>query len=228
MRKARVITALLAVMVVAFFGGCAAEPFERPPLPALVNPNPSAMRAEFAGRLAGRFISDDTVIIQAPLRDDMAVLGVLQVDRAAGTFELMGMNHMGLKLFHLGAEEGDKAIRYALPPLMEQKDVLLSMAADTRRMYLDLVPAEGAAVKIRETYVRFSQETPEGTLLYEFGGAPAVLLEKRMEGFLGTIWRVRYYDYAEAGSALYPRGVVMDNDRFGYRIIVKNRTWQTK
>jgi hypothetical protein len=224
----RSILGLMVVMVGGLVGGCAAEPFERPPLPVLVNPNPSAMRAEFAGRLAERFISDDTVIIQAPFQDDMAVLGVLQVDRAAGTFELMGMNHMGLKLFHLGADAGDAAIRYALPPLMEQKDVLLSMAADTRRMYLDLAPAEGATVKIRETYVRFSQETPEGTLVYEFGGAPVVLLEKRMEGFLGTIWRVRYYDYAEAGSAVYPRGVVMDNDRFGYRIIVKNRTWQTK
>ncbi len=226
--KARVMTAFPAVMLVVLFGGCAAEPFERPPLPALVNPNPGVMRAEFAARLANRFLSDDTVIIQAPFREDMAVLGVLQVDRAAGTFELMGMNHMGLKLFHLGAEEGDAAIRYALPPLMEQKDVLLSMAADTRRMYLDLVPGEGAAAKIRETYVRFSQEAPEGTLVYEFGGLPTVLLEKRLEGFFGTIWRVRYYDYAEAGSALYPRGVVMDNERFGYRIIVKNRNWQMK
>jgi hypothetical protein len=226
--KTRVLAMFLAVLLVALLGGCAAEPFERPPLPELMNPNPSAMRAEFAARLAGRFLSDDTVIIEAPLRDDMAVLGVLQVDRAAGTLELMGMNHMGLKLFHLGAGEGDAAIRYALPPLMEQKDVLLSMAADTRRMYLDLVPAEGATVKIRETYVRFSQETPEGTLVYEFGGVPTVLLEKRLEGLLGTIWRARYYDYAEAGTALYPRGVVMDNERFGYRIIVKNRNWQAK
>jgi hypothetical protein len=227
MKIARKIMILLVVMIGSLVAGCAAEPFERPPLPELVNPNPAAMRAEFAGRLKEKFLSDDTVIIQAPFRDDMAVLGVLQADRTAGTFELLGMNHMGIKLFHLCGEEGPKAIRYAVPPLMEQETVLLGIAQDTRRMYLDLVPAADAAVQIRPTYVRFSQETAEGTLVYEFGGIPAVLLEKRLEGFWGTIWRVRYYDYPQTG-ALYPRGVVMDNNSFGYRIIVKNRNWQAK
>jgi hypothetical protein len=50
-----------------------------------------------------------------------------------------------------------------------------------------------------------------------------VLLEKRLEGFWGTIWRVRYYRYAPESGGLYPRGIVMDNERFHYRIIVKNR-----
>jgi hypothetical protein len=227
MRIGRAIAGLLVVLPGAIVAGCAAEPFERPPLPVLVHPNPNAMRAEFAARLPPKFLSDDTVIIQAPFRDDLAILGVLQVDRAAGTFELMGMNHLGVSLFHLCGEEGDKAIRSAVPPLMEEKEVLLGIAGDTRRMYLDLLPAADAAVAIRPTLVRFSQDTPEGTLVYEFGGVPAVLLEKRLEGFWGAIWRVRYYDYAES-PALYPRGVVMDNNRFGYRIIVKNRAWQAK
>ena len=226
MKIKRIMVGLLMV-VGGFLGGCAAEPFERPPLPELVHPNPSALRAEFAGQLKERFISDDTVIIQAPFRDDMAILGVLQADRRAGTFELLGMNHMTVTLFHLCGEDGDKAIRYAMPPLMEQKETLLGIAGDTRRMYLDLVPAADAAVTIQPTYVRFSQETAEGTLVYEFGGVPTVLLEKRLEGFWGTIWRARYYDYAES-PASHPRGVVMDNNRFGYRIIVKNRDWQVK
>jgi hypothetical protein len=76
--------------------------------------------------------------------------------------------------------------------------------------------------------VRFYENTPEGKLVYEFGGQPTVLLEKRLDGAFGPIWRVRYYEYATATTWLYPRGIVMENNRFNYRIIVKNREWQTK
>jgi hypothetical protein len=55
-----------------------------------------------------------------------------------------------------------------------------------------------------------------------------VLLEKRFAGWLGTIWRVRYFDYAISNGSLYPRGVVMDNAQYHYRIVIKNRQWQTQ
>lgn len=219
---------LEAVLLSMLVGGCAAEPFERLPLPILANPNPTAIRAEFAGQLTDHFITDDTVIIQAPFRDDVAVLGVLRADRAGRSFQLVGMNHLGVKFFQLESEGGNATIQYAVPPLMEQKELLLSVAADTQRMYFDLVPSREAMVDVGPTVVRFRQNTAEGTLVYEFGGTPAVLLEKRLEGFYGAIWRVRYYDYGDAQPGLYPRGLVMDNKRFGYRIIVKNRAWQAR
>ena len=59
---------------------------------------------------------------------------------------------------------------------MEKKEVLLSIAEDTRRIYFDLVPGEGAAVEVRPTVVRYREKTAEGKLVYEFGGEPAVLL----------------------------------------------------
>ena len=219
---------LLLVMFAALSAGCAAEPFQRPALPILKDPNPRSIQTEFARRLADRFVSDDTVIMRAPFRDDLAVLGVLSADRTAGTFELLGMNHLGVKFFHLAGERQETTIRFAVPPLMEQKEVLRSMAEDTRRMYLGLTPGDGATAEIHPTFVRFYENTPEGKLVYEFGGQPTVLLEKRLDGAFGPIWRVRYYEYATATTWLYPRGIVMENNRFNYRIIVKNREWLTK
>ncbi len=213
----------LAIILLA---GCAAEPFERPPLPVLDNPNPAAMRANFAHALANKFTSDDTIVIDAPFHK-MTILGVLEVDRKAGTFELVGLNPMGVELFHLSGEGGGTKIQSALPPLMEQKEVLLSIGQDIRRMYFDLVPSEQAAVDVHSTFVRLTEKESEGSIEYEMGGEPTVLLGRQLAGCFGATWRVRYYQYAAKNGGLYPRGIVMDNAHYHYRIIVKNRDWQS-
>lgn len=217
-----------AMMLLALIAGCAAEPFVRPPLPLLKDVNPQAMRDGFAHSLPARFTSDDTVIIHAPFRHDMAILGVLRVNRPADTFELVGLNQLGVQLFYLSGDSHGDTIRSALPPLLKQKDVLLAMAEDIRRMYFNLVPENDAEIETDSTTVRFTQDAKHGELVYEFGGDPAVLLEKRQNGCFGASWRVRYYDYASSSGSLYPRGLVMDNGHYHYRIIVKNRDLGTE
>jgi hypothetical protein len=214
----------LGVLLTAIgMAGCSAEPFAQPTLPILNDPNPAAMRESFARSLAERFTSDDTIIIHAPFHD-MTVLGVLQLDRAGGKFELVGLNPVGVELFHLSGDSEGTRIRSALPPLMKQQDVLLSIGQDIRRMYFDLVP-DGSA-DVRSTVVQYSKKSAEGTIVYELGGEPTVLLEKYVDGCFGPTWRVRYYQYKAGAGGLYPRGIVMDNAHYHYRIIVKNRDWQ--
>jgi hypothetical protein len=189
----------------------------------LKNPNPSALRDSFARTIPNHFDSDDTVIIEAPFNHDLEVLGVLRVDRTAGTFELIGLNPLAVKFFDLASDRQGATIRYAITPLLRHREILLSIAQDIRRMYFDLTPSETAKAEVEPTMVRFTEKIPDGTLIYEFGGDPTVLLEKRLEGFFGAIWRVQYFQYTPDGTSLYPRGIVMDNSRFHYRIIVKNR-----
>jgi hypothetical protein len=102
---------------------------------------------------------------------------------------------------------------------MKHRKMLLSIADDMRRIYFNLVPAKDADVRAGKTKIRFRDKD----VIYEFGGDPLVLLEKHRAGLLGAIWRVRYYDYARTANAFYPRGIVMDNNEFHYRLIVKNR-----
>ena len=219
---------LAFILALAFLAGCASDPFTRPALPELVKPDAGLMRDEIEHSQAKAFMSDDTVVIEAPFRDDMAVLGVLRVDRGSDAFELMALSHMGLKLFHVAGDAKGQSIRFAIPPLLEKKDVLDAIALDTRRMYFDLVPGRAATVEVRPAFVRYSLPTPEGMLVYEIGGKPSVLLEKRLEGFWGTRWRIRYFDYSDDAAGRHPRGVILDNSQFHYRIIVKNRQWQAK
>jgi len=203
--------------------GCAVEPFTREPLPALKDPNPLAMRDSFSHTVSSHFDSDDTIVIEAPFNHDLEVLGVLRVDRPAGTFELIGLNPLAVKFFDISSDRQGATIRYAIAPLLAHREILLSIAQDIRRMYFDLTPPDTATTDAEPTVIRFSEKTPDGTLIYEFGGDPAVLLEKRLEGFLGAVWRVQYFQYTPDGTSLYPHGIVMDNSRFHYRIIVKNR-----
>ncbi len=211
------------IILIGLLVGCSADPFVRPPLPKLVRPDALAIKTDFANAQAAEFSSQDSVIISAPFHDDIAVLGVVKIDRKADEFEMVGLNQLGLELFHLSGKGNTVTVVSAIPPLMEQKPILESIGRDVRRMYFDLVPPAKADYKIDDTTVRYEK----GDLVYEFGGQPIVLLEKRVEGAFGPKWRVRYYDYAESAGRLYPRGIVMDNGHYHYRIVVKNRNWQT-
>ena len=215
-------------LLLALICGCEADPYQRPPLPILVNPDPNRMCQDVAATLDDHFISDDTVIIHAPFRDDIAVLGVLRVDRLAGTFELVGLNHLGIQLFALSGSGPLTTIRFAAPPLSDQQDVLLSIAQDMRRMYFDLLPAADARAEIQPTQIQYRQDSAGQTLIYELGDTPPVLLEKRCEGLLGTLWQVRYFKYVGTPGKLHPSIIVMDNHTYHYRIVVKNRQWSVE
>ncbi len=207
----------------ALLAGCYSDAFTRPPLPVLDRPNARTVQADFAVMQADKFTSTDSVIIKAPFRDDLAVLGVVQVDRKAGTFEVVGMNQMGLELFHLTGDRNGTNIQSAIPPLMEQKLVLLSIGQDIYRMFFDLAPPVDANFEVKSTIIRYEA----GDVIYEFGGKPIVLLDKHVQGFFGDKWHVRFYDYAEIAGHLYPRGIVMDNGHYHYQVVIKNRDWQS-
>jgi hypothetical protein len=209
--------------MLAMAAGCEKMPFEAEQLPQLTNPDPSAIRDSFARALPERFTTDDTIVIQAPFHDDLAVLDVLRVDRAAGTFELVALNHLGIKLFDLSGNRVNVSVGYVLPPLMGEKDILVSIAHDFANMYLDLIPTELAKTEIESNKIHYSEKQSGGTLVYDYGGGPAVLLEKHLDGWFWTKWRVWYFRYSTKFGGLYPRGIVMDNGRYHYRIIVKNR-----
>src|SRR5690349_4905500 len=118
---------LATSLFVAILAGCSSDPFVRPPLPELVKPDGVAIPANFAKAQSAEHTSEDSVIISAPFHDDIAVLGVVKVDRKAGTFEMFGLNQLGLELFHLSGSGETITVQSAIPPLIEQKPILESI-----------------------------------------------------------------------------------------------------
>lgn len=254
---------IAAAMLVFFLAGCASEPFKRQTVVPMGVTSPQQVLEKLAHGLPTSIVTDDTVVIQAPFRDDMAVLSVVKIDRINVTLELMGMSHTGVKLFHVAYENGKPVIRYAAPPLADQKQVLESLATDSWHIYFDLLPELAAWKKTSWDKMAFERKTEQGTLKYTLmriakdktSPARTVLAEKKLATWTGTKWRVRYFHYSqqpepaakpkvsltapadlknppaatpelEDNIKLHPAGIVLDNEKYHYRIIVKNRSWR--
>ena len=262
--KAWLMVVTLCVMgwLMGSLTGCASPPFERQTLVPLGVTSPQQVLGNLGRGMPTRLVTDDTVVIKAPFRDELAVLSVVKIDRLAVSLELMGMSHTGVKLFHVAYEDGKPVIRYAAPPLVEQKQVLESLATDSWHIYFDLLPELEAWQKTSWDDMTFKRKTEQGNLTYtvariaENKDAPprTVLIEKKLSTWTGTKWRVRYYHYqqqtkadsqgdadasisenaiSEASDArdashlkLHPAGIVLENKKYHYRIVVKNRKWR--
>lgn len=212
---------LLAGMVLP--AGCASVPFVAVPTPVLQDPDPAAMRSAWSARLPTRFTTEDTVVIDFP-GNSLALLGFLRVDRAAGTFEVQGMNHLGGRAFLISGDLQKTAVLFAVPPLAERPKVLQALAQDIRSMYFDLVPDQAARVRIGARRVRYTEDRGDGKTEFIMGGADGVLLEKRLTHWRWPVWRIKFYDYTPAAEGVFPRGMVLDNARYHYRVVVKSRS----
>ncbi len=216
-------SAATLMLGMTLLAGCASVPFAAVPTPLLHDPDPTAMRSAWSASLPTRFTTEDTVIIEFP-GNSMAFLGFLRIDRATGTFDVQGMNHLGLRAFLISGDPRKTEVRFAAPPLAENPKVLESIAQDIRHMYFDLVPDQTARVRVGARSVRYTEARPGAEIEFVMGGADGVLLEKRLTRWIWPVWRVRFYEYAPTVEGVFPRGIVLDNARFHYRIVVKSRS----
>ena len=221
----RAVKKIFAPAFLAILTGCATEPFTRPPLPVLINPDPQLIRDAFARSIPDPCTTDDKVRIAAPFRDDQEVLAALGCNYWSGTFDLAGLSLLGVPLFELSGDRTTTTIQSAIPPLMQHADILRAIGSDIGRMHFDTLPPLDSKIDLEQTKVIYRKKSSLGTMVYEFGGNPTVLLEKRLDGFFGNIWCVRYYDYRPADGKLYPHGMVMNNSHYHYQITVTNLDW---
>ena len=61
------------------------------------------------------------------------------------------------------------------------------------------------------------RETRDGKRIeYVFGGAEGLLLEKRCGRR-----RIRYYEYAEKAGKRFPGGIILENRKYHYRLVLR-------
>ena len=135
---------------------------------------------------------------------------------------MIALNPLGVELFHFKSDKTGTRMTTDISVIERRRGVLLMVAQDIRHMYFDLLPSSEADTDVESTYVEFDHDNNA----WQYGGDPAVLIEKRHDWLLGTVWRVRYYEYTAAPR--YPRGIVMNNFEFHYRIIIKNLKWKAQ
>ena len=147
----------------------------------------------------------------------MTGVGYVAVNRPEQSFALACMNPLGIKLFDISATNDVIACTLAIPDIPHKDAFARVVAADIRDIYLDLVPAEQAEARKTRDSIIFAQSADGGRVEHIFAGAEGMLVEKR----LGSRRRIRYYDYMEKDGSYYPKGIVLDNRKYRYRLVLR-------
>lgn len=146
------------------------------------------------------------------------IAGIMKLDRSAKVARLVGMNDMGVKLYDISVDAVSSQAHFIIPDLARYPGFAEAVSASVRRIFVTPEPAPGDTYERTPTYYLLTRtEGVGGTVRFTFGGPEAQLLEKTFQGPSGS-WRVRYYKYQRTQEHLFPGGIVLDDDRAGYRL----------
>ena len=202
---------------------CTTVPFQEVSLVSVEQVNPNAMREQFAVALPERFLIINTVTFEFK-GQAFSAIGYTEVDASRKTFTVVGLHPAGgLKLFELSGDSEDAKCTFALEEFTRWGDFSLVVAEDTRRMYFDRIPGPDAKISKEKYRILFRQRAGDGDIEYVFGGADGVLVEKRYYEGGSRIWSVSYYDYRREMGKLYPAGIILEDHRRRYRLVVRLR-----
>lgn len=146
------------------------------------------------------------------------IAGVMKLDRTAKVVRLVGMNDMGVKLYDISVDAASSQANFIIPDLASYPGFAEAVATSVRRIFLYPEPASDDTLeRTKANYLLTRKDSDGGTTRFVFGGADSQLLEKQYRGPAGA-WLVRYYQYNRQQGQLFPGGIVLDDDRAGYRL----------
>lgn len=146
------------------------------------------------------------------------IAGVMKLDRSAKVARLVGMNDMGVKLYDISVDAKSSQANFIIPDLARYPGFAEAVAASVRRIFLYPEPASDDTLeRTKANYLLTRKNGDGGTTRFLFGGADSQLLEKQYRGPTGS-WLVRYYQYNRQQGELFPGGIILDDDRAGYRL----------
>jgi hypothetical protein len=214
-------------LAVLWLSACTSVPFQEVELVAVGEADPEAVREEFAVALPERFLIVNTVTFEFKGRT-LAAIGYTDVDASQQTFTVVGLHPAGgLKLFEVSGDSEDANCTFALEEFTRWGEFCRAVAEDTRRMYLDRIPDPDATVSKEKYRILFRQKAEHGEIEYVFAGADGVLVERRYYEKKSRIWSVFYYEYRRENGRLYPAGIILEDHRRRYRLVVRLREIQS-
>ncbi len=206
-----------------WLAGCATVPFEPVPWTALPDEvDPDAVPEAFAAALPVRFVSEDTLVFRFFWRE-IAALGYTRIDREAGTFAVICLNHLGVQLFYITGDRQQTTLEYAIPEFADRPEFVEAIGEDIRRLYFDLLPAAEAQVAIGSDRLSFTLHQDNRRVRHIFGGPRLFLRQKRARQGWRRLWDVTYYEYRQVNGQWLPRGMVLRNHRQNYRLTLRIR-----
>jgi len=99
-----------------------------------------------------------------------------------------------------------------------------AIATDIRHIYFNTIPDVNATLEHNESSFTFSDENGLDTH-YTFSGEDVNLVEKKIDpGWFSAATKVFYFNYKNYSGFNFPTGIVLDNNKFRYRLIIKTKS----
>lgn len=212
----RVSLALLGTLLL-LVSACATVPFAGTVLTPTVPKSAEALTGELWNSGTGSLMIRQSALFEFNgMR--VPIAGIMKLDRTAKSARLVGMNDMGVKLYDISVDAASSQSHFIMPDLASYPGFTEAVAVSVRRIFL--VPEPAADDKLERTpknYLLTRENGAGETIRFIFGGTDAQLLEKSFKGPADS-WRVRYYQYQRQPGQLFPGGIVLDDDKAGFRL----------
>lgn len=203
--------------------GCAGIPFEPVQLSSVENLDVRIVRNNFEEKLATQFSVVESAVINYRGRE-MTALGYSEVDEKEDSLAVAGVTPVGVKLFEVKAVKGDLKYSFSFPQIKKSVDhqkIAEAVAEDIRRIYMGRLPSAEAEVFKLKDRICYRQPSGKGELEFFFGGNENVLLEKRYKEGRRQIWSVRYFEYRDQNSKIYPSKIFFKHNARKYKVTLR-------
>lgn len=214
-------TATLLISVALAISACSPVPFEKYPREAVRDATPEVIAADFGRKIPEEVNLIATLTYRYNFSVHVCSLAMIQVWPESGRFALAGINPIGLKLIEIEGDADSIHKSFLSSAIAKNGDFVKVVAADIRRIYLNLVPSGEAKARVSKYRLSFRNSVGNGRMVHVFKGSDGVLAEKRYSEDGVLKWRVLYYEYSEHEGFLYPGGIILKDYAHGYSLTIK-------
>jgi hypothetical protein len=209
------LAALILTAALFLTSGCATAPFPATVLTATAPVTAAELVAGLWSSQRGSLMVRQSALFEFRGMK-VPVAGMMKLDPARGEARLVGMNDMGVKLYDISVDRIGSQANFVMPEFSKYPGFADAVALSVRRIYLAPLPSAGDRLeRTPKSYLLTREEG--GRIRFTVGGAERQLLEKEVRGAEQS-WRVDYYQYRSREGISFPDGIVLEDERSGYRL----------
>jgi len=211
---------IIPVIIFLHLTGCAGIPFQKAGRVPIGKIEPSIVKEQFALMLPEKFRIINSMVFEYK-GEAVSFIGYSDVDTLEKTFTVVGLNQIGIKLFELTGNNDKTELKFAIEEFTKRGNFAEAVAGDIKKIYFNRLPEAGTKASREKYEIVFARNENGATIEHVFAGAGNLLVEKRCTVDNIALWSVYYYEYRIENGKLYPAGIVLENHKYDYRLILR-------
>ncbi|MFO7667047.1 MAG: hypothetical protein R6V76_10540 [Desulfobacterales bacterium] len=211
---------VLTWIMVLCLAGCGSIPFQSAPFMSMEKAEPGLVKEQFSLMLPDRFQIISTIAFEYK-GQSISFIGYSDINTKEKTFTVAGINQVGIKLFEITGNSDRTELKFAIEDFTKKGNFTEVVAGDIRKIYFNRLPSDSSKVYKKKHEIVFVQNEPGEVIEFVFAGPGNLLVEKRCIVDNQAIWRVTYYEYLEKNGKLHPAGIILENIKYDYKLIMR-------